>query len=162
VSFESSPSGAAVYLDGKHIGETPVETRIEFPHGGSKSKDAMRIRAVRMELDGYERASRFISIKDAPQKEETNTVSIRLDPLVFTYRLQLSSTPSGAGVLVDGKETDLTTPCEIEREFVRDTRFERPRITLTISGYDDYWVDIDPSLLASNGTLERHAILSKH
>lgn len=160
VRFESWPPGAAVFLDGRPIGRAPVETRIAFPYGSPRSKDVMRMRAVTMDLEGYERASWFISIKDASQKKGTSTVRRRLEPLTFTYRLRLTSTPSGATILIDGEDVELTTPCLIEREFVRECRFERPRITLRMPGYEDKWLDIDPGKLMDDGSLEQYVVLT--
>ena len=50
ITFESSPSGASVYLDGEQVGVTP------FTENLKKNKYS----SFRVELDGYETVSRSI------------------------------------------------------------------------------------------------------
>jgi len=50
ITFESSPSGASVYLDGERVGVTPFTDKLK------KNKYS----SFRIELDGYETVSRSI------------------------------------------------------------------------------------------------------
>jgi len=50
ITFESSPSGAAVYLDGERVGVTPFTDKLK------KNKYS----SFRVELDGYETVSRTL------------------------------------------------------------------------------------------------------
>ena len=50
ITFESSPSGASVYLDGERIGATPFTEKLK------KNKYS----SFRVQLDGYETVSRTI------------------------------------------------------------------------------------------------------
>ncbi len=160
VCFESSPPGATVFVDGEKIGEAPVVTNVVFPSGGAKSKDPMRIRAVKMQLAGYAPVSKFISYKDVPEPKEPNRIRFTLPPLTFSYRLVLKSTPSGANVFIDDEDTGFTTPCLLERTCRRESRFERPKVALKLRGYEEYWLDVDPADLEANGNIDHHAVMS--
>jgi hypothetical protein len=61
LSIESRPSGAAVYLDGKMVGTTPLQIR---------QADAGE-HVVRLELDGYRRWSSSVRVVSGEQNRVT-------------------------------------------------------------------------------------------
>jgi hypothetical protein len=67
VRFESRPTGANVYLDGRLVGTTPIEVKNVAPGE----------RAVRLELEGYSRWSSTLRVEaGSPQR-----VAASLDPI---------------------------------------------------------------------------------
>ena len=85
--FDSVPPGAQVLVDGNPVGSTPV--RVELPVGSH---------AVELKLKA---ARRRQTLEIARGREAAVNVDWNARPV---GRLQISSTPTGARVLVDGRE----------------------------------------------------------
>ncbi len=90
IDVSSSPSGASVYVDGSYEGSTPVTVTVEsgFSH------------SVQVTYSGYNDYSTYAS----PGPDETSYVYADLVPVPAPSAayLSVSSSPSGAGVYVDG------------------------------------------------------------
>ena len=93
----SDPGGADVYLDGKFQGVTPTGF---FTESGN--------RRIRVSKQGYEVWERTINVKPYPNRD----LEVELSEIRYSY-LSLDSTPSGAGVYVDGEYRG-KTPTELE------------------------------------------------
>jgi len=84
----SSPSGAAVYLNGNYRGTTPLT--IENVRPGSYTIEA--------DLPGYEPYSTTVTVTAGRQA----TVSLPLSPIPQPGAVTITSNPSGAFVYMDG------------------------------------------------------------
>lgn len=123
------PYGAAIFLDGKFVGQSPIVTE-EFPVGKPFE--------LRVEKEGYQKHSETLQMD--PNARRDITISLLPDaktrpaqapapvrtsapapaqeraPVAVpaaSGRVELSSSPSGATVLVNGR-TFCTTPCAFE------------------------------------------------
>lgn len=81
----TEPAGAEVALNGKSIGQAPLETRVSG-----------RAQAVTATLSGYEAAAQAVPASDPPRNA---TVTLRLRKR--TALVMLDSTPTGAAVRID-------------------------------------------------------------
>ncbi|MGE5814967.1 MAG: PEGA domain-containing protein, partial [Acidobacteriota bacterium] len=96
----SNPSGAAVFVNGRRRGTTPLALRDLAP--GTYT--------VRVARNGYADSSRRVSVGGSSVRE----VTVRLArptppaPTTFTGSLYVDSRPRGARVLLDGKEVGVT------------------------------------------------------
>jgi hypothetical protein len=89
------PAGAAVYIDGEARGIVPVILTDIAPGRHS----------IRLSLEGFQDWSKKVNVV----KDVVNTVSARLTP-IQTGSISIQSTPEGASIILDGKETGNTTP----------------------------------------------------
>jgi hypothetical protein len=130
VMIKSSPAGAAVALNGKSIGTTPVEQLIEKSVSVELTKEGYISKTVT--LDGRD-LSPMIALEAKPVAPPTPTVTI-------------DSTPTGASVSIDGKVVG-TTPVE---------QAVKAPITVTVSkeGYLPQTVTLDGSDLKPTVTLQ--------
>jgi formylglycine-generating enzyme required for sulfatase activity len=87
VTFRSSPPGATVRVDGRPLGETPLETSV------SAGK-----RAVEFVLDGFKPVARTIEVAAGVPLTVPTATLVPADGV-----LVLASDPPGAGVTVDGR-----------------------------------------------------------
>ena len=62
VLIQTNPPGAKVYLDGKELGTTPLETKILISE--NKGADPMSIRALRLESPDGGRVVKMITVAD--------------------------------------------------------------------------------------------------
>lgn len=99
LEVESTPEGAAVYINEEHIGRTPLQKKLE---DGTYD--------VKVILSGYQTYARKIAI----EKKNTSTIRTRLSKEYGT--LHITSTPSNALVYIDGKRQGQLTPFEIQVE----------------------------------------------
>lgn len=96
VAFDSKPAGSQVLVDGNAVGETPVE--LELPTG----RHAVEFRSK------TGRRTQDVQVRRAQK------VAVAVDWNAKVYgRLQVSSTPDAARVLVDGRERG-TTPLTLD------------------------------------------------
>jgi hypothetical protein len=86
----SEPSGALVFLDNVPQGRTPIEVKKEFGAG-----------SIRVELEDFFSDTREISFNHLPSKQN-------FELRQKDGKLTVLSTPSGASVLVDGREIGKT------------------------------------------------------
>ncbi|MFW6119513.1 MAG: PEGA domain-containing protein [Petrotogales bacterium] len=81
----SSPSGADVYIDNNHVGQSPI--RVSVDQG---------THTLRLEKQGYQNHEETININSDTSR------SIALQEQVQTYRVEINSNVYGANVYVDG------------------------------------------------------------
>jgi serine/threonine-protein kinase len=130
LEVSSEPEGAAVWLDGEEIGATPLE----------RANLALGVYVVRLELDGYESQDLVADLRDdTPEARLDVTLRKPLRPKPAPKRafINVTSTPSGASVLIDGKP-------------VGDTPVERFRaqpgsrsVVVQMEGYQPWETSID-------------------
>ncbi len=94
IILHSTPQGAAVYVDGKHYGSTPLTITATLGRHN-----------VRVEKEGYKAAETVLTI-DRPDAGQVS-VSLEAQPVAKatpkpTFRLLVSSNAIGADVFVDG------------------------------------------------------------
>jgi hypothetical protein len=93
----SNPTGAAVYIDNRFIGETPLKTTL--------AKGSYDVKVV---LSGFQTYARHISI----EKNDNAAMHARLSKEYGS--LHLTSSPSQATVYIDGKRQGQLTPFEVQ------------------------------------------------
>jgi hypothetical protein len=100
----SDPAGAAITLNGRPTGLVTGEDGVELPVFGLENDSVL----IEMRMDGFEPASAEVMLQTNPP-----------DPLEFVLaknvrRLDLTTTPEGASVKLDGKPLEGVTPLSIE------------------------------------------------
>ncbi|HEX7004184.1 MAG TPA: PEGA domain-containing protein [Trueperaceae bacterium] len=122
LSVRSSPSDAAVYVDGQFVGYTPVS------YGTRPGRHD-----VRVERQGYETFSQSVNLRPG----STTTVDATLQPVRRTGQVSFDSNPRRAEVYVDGRYVGTTPTGTIELEAGSyEARFSLP-------GYQDTFVRFD-------------------
>lgn len=96
IILDSEPQGASVYINGEYVGDTPLDS-YKQPYGTYEYK---------LEKPNYHSASGSIDLNSA-QFEKT----VKLSPAFGS--ISVTSNISGAGVLLDGKSTGMSTPCTL-------------------------------------------------
>lgn len=116
LTVTSQPAGAAVFLDGRRIGETPlvVSTRLVGRSG-----------RIEVRAPGYAPAAQRFSLRPG----ERERVHIALVPLATDGSVRVESEPPGATVTLDGAIRG-RTPLDL-----RDLRPGEHRLTLALPGY---------------------------
>jgi PKD repeat protein len=94
ISLSSSPAGATAYLDGASKGTTPLTIPSVTP--GTHTVD--------LTLTGYQDYQTTVTVVAG----QIATLSATLTPIPTTGGLSITSTPSGATILVDGVKTGVT------------------------------------------------------
>ena len=120
VNVVTDPPGAKLFLDGTAVDAVTLAPGDQRPH----------------QLDarlGCLAGSTIVTITGKGPQE----VRLKLAPSPF--RLPVSSTPPGARIIVDGVETGLTTPSQLERKSCG-----RFRVTLALKGWQEMIVEVDP------------------
>ncbi|MDY0095864.1 MAG: PEGA domain-containing protein [Candidatus Vecturithrix sp.] len=97
LEIESTPAGAAVYIDNHFIGQTPLKKEMEDG-----------IYNVKVILSGYQTFARRIAV----EKNQPAVVRATLSKDYGT--LQITSSPTNAVVYLDGKRQGQLTPLEIK------------------------------------------------
>ena len=97
VEIESTPTGAAVYIDNKFVGQAPLTKKLS-----SGTYD------VKIMLEGYQTLARRIAL----EKRNTAVINAKLSKEYGT--LSVTSTPASATVFIDGKRQGQLTPLEIK------------------------------------------------
>jgi len=123
----SVPTGAILWLDGKNTGKSTPLTVENLSAG---------IHKVVLKLDGYEDGIKEVDVVSAQYGECSITLKQKVSSVsssvVQTGTLKVSSTPSGANIWLDGKNTGKTTP-EILEEIAAGSH----KIVLKYEGYKD-------------------------
>ncbi len=123
----SDPNGAAITINGKLTGQSTPATIEKLPI----NKD-VRVTLSKPRFEDFEQTLTLTSSK--PQK-----ISTTLKPVVLEEgTLVLKSTPSGASVSLNGKDTGRTTPTTINE--LTPGKYE---ITFHIKGYNEWKKSID-------------------
>jgi TonB family protein len=95
----SEPAGATIYVDNEAKGLTPFDVK-EVPLGNHD---------VRLELEGYETKSEAVQLTaDAPQAEVKIALATPAPAAPKTGTADMTSTPSGASVSIDGRVAGVT------------------------------------------------------
>lgn len=97
LEVESSPKGATVYINNKHIGQTPLKKELT---DGTYD--------VKVILSGYQTYARRIAI------EKNDSAVIRANLSKEFGKLHITSTPSNAVVYIDGKRQGQLSPLEVQ------------------------------------------------
>ncbi len=97
LAVESSPEGAAVYVDNKFVGQTPLKKI--FSNG---SYD------VKVIFSGFQTYARRVVI------EKNNTAIVQAKLSKEYGKLHIASTPSTAVVYIDGKRQGQLTPLDVQ------------------------------------------------
>ncbi|WAI01765.1 PEGA domain-containing protein [Methanogenium organophilum] len=144
LQVNSNPSGAGVYLNGTDTGALTNVTLSDTPVG---------VYNVTVVKDGYDTATRIVTLT----KDETEDISFTLIQQVGT--LQVNSTPSGAGVYLNGTDTGALTNVTLS-----DRPVGTYNVTVVKDGYDsatrivtltkDETEDISFTLVQQVGTLQ--------
>jgi serine/threonine protein kinase len=120
LSIDSKPTAAAVYLDDQELeSNTPVVL----------DSIAAGEHVIEVRKRGYQPYRQNIEIKTGDTLS-INSRLIREVATVATGKLAITSTPSGAKVIIDGTDTGLKTPCTVEK-----LSAGRHKIRLTKNGY---------------------------
>jgi hypothetical protein len=102
VDVESTPLGATVLIDGKPVGATPLQAKVEFPKSTS-------VIEVRVDKDNYESQKTSLSATQAKEKGRKDVIPVKFDlpeirrevPAVITSSIE------GSVVLVAGKQVGM-------------------------------------------------------
>ncbi len=119
ISFSSTPSGAAIYLD--NVLQTPKTPATVT--GVSVGSHTYTLR-----LSGYTDAAGTVTVVAG----QTATVSVTLTPVVTTGSISFSSTPSGADIYLDNVLQTAKTPATVTGVSAGSHSY-----TLRLSGYND-------------------------
>jgi PKD repeat protein len=129
----STPTGAAVWLDGEETGEVTDCTLTNVPAGDH---------VVTVKLDGYADASMPVTVATG------ETAEVDLELTTLTGSLAVTSTPEGAAILIDGASTSVTTNATLDGIAVGTHT-----VTLKKDGYADTTADVT---VAYNETAALH------
>lgn len=109
VSIASSPAGAAVYIDGEYIGNTPTSSAGSISYLSAGPYSTSTYHTVVIKRDGYD----TYSTSFLPQEKTTTTIyAVLTSAAPATAGLHVTSVPSGASVYVDNVYYG-TTPATI-------------------------------------------------
>ncbi|MDD4315378.1 DUF3344 domain-containing protein [Methanoculleus sp.] len=129
----STPTGAAVWLDGEETGEVTDCTLTNVPAGDH---------VVTVKLDGYADASTPVTVVSG------ETAEVILELTTLTGSLTVTSTPDGAAILIDGADTGEVTNATLDGIAVGTHT-----VTLKKDGYADTTADVT---VAYNETAALH------
>lgn len=132
LTVKSDPTGAEVRLDGRTVGTTPL---IDYECAGG-------VKAMEVLLADYLTVSEPVEVIDGRTVERKLVLSPSRGTVV------VESSPPGASVLLDGKDTGQRTPCTLV-----GLAMGRQKLALRLDGYaaDSFEVD-----LAGGGTARVH------
>jgi len=105
VPVTSAPPGASVSADGKSLGTTPAQLQVE---------NANKPVTVHFTLPGYFPKTITYTAGSSPQP-----ISVRLEPTKLERSFEISSEPSGATVMLEGR-TIGNTPVTVPVQFTRN------------------------------------------
>jgi TonB family protein len=124
VHVESIPVGAGISVDGKKVGQTPLDVH-DLPLGAHE---------IKVELDGYAPAIESVMLTAQTPRTEVRPTLSRTAPATGTA--DVSSTPAGAMVKIDSTAVGLT-PLR-----GRTLNVGRHRFEITAEGYDPYTTSV--------------------
>ncbi|MFA4875522.1 MAG: PEGA domain-containing protein, partial [bacterium] len=123
----TEPPGAAIMVDGKLTGLNSPATIEKLKLGSD-----LRITLSKPDYEDFEQVVNLTSPK--PQK-----ISTKLTPIIPQLgKLVINSTPAGAKVIVDGKDTGRTTPA-----MIANLGPKKYAVALRMEGYDDWTGNFD-------------------
>ena len=122
INIISEPPGAAILVDGKTIGKVTPYT--------IESLDLNKDLKLTLSKPDYDDFEQVINLKSTtPQK-----ISTKLTPVVKTGSLSITSTPKGALIALDDKDTGKKTPATIE-DLALNKEYD---VKLTLKGYEPW------------------------
>ncbi|WP_251620329.1 SUMF1/EgtB/PvdO family nonheme iron enzyme [Odoribacter lunatus] len=130
LKVSSTPSGASIWIDGKNTGKTTPKVLEDLSAGKH---------AVVLRLSGYQEFSKSVSVISS-QRSDCHVDLVKEPEVVRTGTLKVSSTPSGASIWIDGKNTGKTTP-----EILEDIAVGSHKIVLKHDGYQDVAMQVSVS-----------------
>jgi len=139
LSVETTPRDANVFVGNLLIGSSPVVDR-NVPAGQV---------ALRIELGGYERVDTTVDLGKGQAR------SLAFDLVEIKGNLSVSSTPSGARIRLDGKDTDQLTPASLLGLSANAPH----RVELELQGYETK--SIDGITIRQNSTVDTTVALSQ-
>lgn len=107
VMVNSVPGGASVTFDGEYVG--PTSTGSTAPLVISSVEPNVKHKLL-VQKSGYNDYSTSFSIKPG----ETKNVDVKLKVTPETGQISISSSPSGASIILDGSHTGMVTPSLIK------------------------------------------------
>lgn len=128
LKVSSMPSGALIWVDGKNTGKTTPEVLEDLSVGKH---------TVLLKLTGYQEAGKFVAVASS-QRGDCHVDLVKEPEVVRTGTLKVSSTPSGASIWLDGKDTGKTTP-----EILENIAVGSHKIVLKQSGYKNFIKEIN-------------------
>ncbi len=141
IALSSTPPGAGIWLDGDlQIHRTPSTLR-NLPVGAAHS--------IKLTLEGYSPFTRSVSLTEAAPRSVIAATFVRESASDFAV-VNVRTTPPGAHVLFDGRDTGKTTPATIT-EIV-------PGVEHSIALSLDSWVTKSETLLLTRGQVRDLAV----
>ena len=125
LTVTSTPSGATVYLNGIVIGKTPMRG-YQIETGVRRQKQV----TVRLEYDGYKSQTKTLILKGGQSLPWT----VRLEEFTTIATLQVTSTPNGATLYLDGIVIGKTPLRSFEVD-TGTTREKRVELGIELPGY---------------------------
>ncbi|MBI4126699.1 MAG: PEGA domain-containing protein, partial [Deltaproteobacteria bacterium] len=123
INIISDPAGAAILVNGRITGLSTPATVEKLP-----LNEEITIALSKPDYNDFEQT---LILKDtSPQRILTRLVPLRAE----TGAISVTSTPGGASVLIDGKETGQTTPTTIPNIEVG----KKLKMTLALKGYEEF------------------------
>lgn len=122
IEIASEPEGAAIWIDGDRRSERTPATIEGLPLGAAFS--------VKLTHDGFAPYIERIELREEAQRAAVNATLER--PSASNYAVvRVTTVPAGAHVLLDGSDTELTTPATVPEI----SPGERHTLALTLDGY---------------------------
>ncbi|WFN35368.1 PEGA domain-containing protein [Methanogenium sp. S4BF] len=122
ILISSSPSGAGVYIEGAYKGDTPLDLTGRYSPGSY---------SIELRKDGYISWLGTLEVKSS----ETTSISATLMP--YKGNADISSTPAGATIYLDG------TYAGISPRVISDIPTGKHTIALKLDGYYDWNTEIE-------------------
>ncbi|MBN1282313.1 MAG: serine/threonine protein kinase [Proteobacteria bacterium] len=127
LNISTEPSGASIFIDGKQSAMTTPAALENLPLNTD-----IRVVLSKPEFEDFEQVVNLTSPK--PQG-----ISTKLKPIVARLgRISISSTPEGAKVFIDGKDTGRTTPAVIA-----NLAAKRYTVSLSLDGFEQWSSEYD-------------------
>jgi serine/threonine-protein kinase len=104
IAIESTPPGAAIWIDGERRAESTPAAIADLPVGAAYS--------VKLTREGYAPHTQRVELTEASPRA---SLDVRLErPTAATFAvIRVRTVPAGASVLLDGRDTTQTTPATI-------------------------------------------------
>ena len=139
--LESEPTGAAISLDGERRSEHTPATLGSLPLGHY---------TVSISADGFVTFTQEVDLTDAAMSATLRAVLARPSASHFAVA-QVTTTPAGAHILLDGSDTGLVTPATVPEI----TPGEEHTLAVSLDG----WVAQTRTLMLTAGAMENVALV---
>ncbi len=122
IEVTSEPEGAAIWIDGDRRGQRTPATIEGLPLGAAFS--------VKLTRDGYAPYTERVELSEASQRAAI-AATLERPTAADLAVVRVTTVPPGARVLLDGRDTELTTPANVPEV----SPGERHTLALTLDGY---------------------------